>query len=94
MLRLKYYSLNKEEKEKLKKNFYNTEFGKSIKNRLDRLFIIGILGSIFSIYLFITYTNTWDIVSGIILIIASIFFLIGSFKVRIKKLNEYLVKKK
>ena len=94
MYRLKYYSLNKDEKKELKNNFYNTEFGKSIKNRLDRLFFIGIIGILFSIYLFINSSNKWDIVTGVILIVASIIFLVGSFKVRIRKLNDYLVKQK
>jgi len=94
MYRLKYYSLNKDEKKELKNNFYNTEFGKSIKNRLDRLFLIGIIGILFSVYLFINPSNKWDIVTGVILVVASIIFLVGSFKVRIRKLNDYLVKQK
>jgi len=94
MLRLKYYSLTKEEKDKLKLDFYNTEFGKSIKKRLNRLFLIGILGTLFSIYLLINPTNKWDIISGIILILASITFIIASFKIRINKLNTFLTKKK
>lgn len=94
MYRLKYYSLNKDEKKELKNNFYNTEFGKSIKNRLDRLFLIGIIGILFSVYLFINPSNKWDIVTGVILVIAGVIFLVGSFKVRIKKLNDYLVKQK
>ena len=94
MLRLKYYSLNKNEKKELKNNFYNTEFGKNIKNRLDRLFLIGIIGILFSLYLFINPANKWDIVTGVILDIASIIFITESFKVRIKKINDYLVKQK
>jgi len=94
MLRLKYYSLSKEEKKKLKKDFYNTEFGNNIKNRLNRLLIIGIIGIIFSTYLFINPANKWDIVSGIILLFASTIFIGGSIKVRIDKLNNFLVKQK
>jgi len=94
MYRLKYYSLKKDKKKELKNNFYNTEFGKSIKNRLDRLFLIGIIGILFSVYLFINPSNKWDIVTGVILVVASIIFLVGSFKVRIRKLNDYLVKQK
>lgn len=94
MYKLKYYSLNKEEKLKLKEDFYKTEFGLSIKKRLNRLLITGITGIIFSIYLFIDQNNFWDIFTGIITLIASIIFIVGSFKVRIKKLNDFLVKKK
>lgn len=94
MYRLKYYSLNSEEKIKLKDEFYKTEFGNNIKKRLDRLFLIGIFGIIFSILLFIFHTTKWDIVTGIILLIASLIFIIGSHKVRIDKINTYLTKKK
>ena len=94
MLRLKYYSLTKEEKKNLKQEFYQTEFGISIKRRLNRLLLIGILGTLFSIYLFLFYANKWDIVSGIILLLASIIFIIGSFKLKTKKLNNFLISKK
>ena len=94
MLRLKYYSLTKEEKYKLKTDFYNTEYGNSLKTRLNRLLLTGILGILFSIYLLIWPSNKWDIVTSIILIIASIIFIIGSYKVRINKINTYLTTKK
>jgi len=94
MLRLKYYSLTKDEKKNLKNEFYNTEFGKEIKTRLDRLFIIGIIGILFSIYLYFTSINIWNIVYSTILVLASLLFIIMSFKVRINKINTYLVKKK
>ena len=94
MLKLKYYSLNKEERYLLKEEFYKTEFGKSIKKRLDRLFITGSLGIIFSIYLFITPKTKWDLVTGIILFITSVFFTTQSHKIRIKKINSFLTQKK
>lgn len=94
MYKLKYYTLTKEEQMKVKNNFYKTEFGTNIKKRLDRLFLIGILGIIFSILLFIFHSTKWDIVTGILLLIASIIFIIGSYKVRIDKINIYLTKKK
>ena len=94
MLRLKYYSLTKEEKQTLKEKFYNTEFGNSIKLRLNRLNMTGLIGVLFSIYLFVTANNKWNIVYATILLLASIFFIISSHKVRIKKLNDYLVKTK
>lgn len=94
MYRLKYYSLTKNEKINLKNEFYQTEFGKSINKRLNRLFIIGVISLIFSIVLFITNTTIWDITTGILLLIAALIFIIGSFKVRITKLNNFLVKKK
>ena len=92
MYKLKYYSLSTEEKKILKQDFYKTEFGKSMKNRLNRLFIIGILGILFSIYLFFSYNSVWELALGIFLLIFSLLFLISSFKIRIDKLNNYLIK--
>ncbi len=94
MYKLKYYSLTKEEKQKLKEEFYQTEFGQMLKKRLDRVFIIGIMSLVFGIFLILTKNNIWDLISGISLLIAAVVFLIGSFKVRIDKLNLYYAKTK
>ena len=94
MLKLKYYTLSKEDKYKIKDEFYKTEFGANIKKRLDRLFLTGIFCIIFAILLFIIHTTKWDVVTGIILLLASFIFIMGSYKVRIDKVNSYLVKKK
>ena len=94
MKKLKYYTLNNEEKYKIKDEFYKTEFGQNIRARLNRLCLTGIFCIIFAIILFIFHTTKWDIVTGVILIIASILFIGGSIKVRINKINDYLVKKK
>ena len=93
MYKLKYYSLSSKEKLELKNEFYQTEFGHKLEVRLNRLLVIGILSFAFSIFLFITNTMIWDIVTGILLLIASFIFIIGSFKVRVQKLNDYLIKK-
>ncbi len=94
MYRLKYYSLKKEEKDKLKDRFYQTDYGKTIKIRLTRVLIIGILCLVFGSFLIVTNEQIWDIISGVSLLIASVIFIIGSFKVRINKLNDYLIKEK
>ncbi len=79
---------------KYKKDFYKTSYGESLKKRLDRLMVIGILGTIFSIFLFIFHVTIWDITSGIILLLASLFFIIESIVLRINKTNDYILKKK
>ena len=94
MYKLKYYSLSKEERKKITEDFYKTEFGNMIKKRLDRVFIIGIMSFIVSILFFIINKNIWDIISAVSLLIASFVFIIGSFKVRIDKINNYLIKQK
>ncbi len=93
MYKLKYYSLNKEEKKNLKEEFYQTELGQTIKFRLNRLFLTGIVGIIFGTILIILNKSIWEITLGITLIIICIIFLISSFTVRINKINDYLVKK-
>lgn len=94
MYRLKYYSLSKDEKNKLKEDFYKTDLGNNIKIRLNRVFIYGIMGLSFSILFFFTDKTLIFRILSIGLFIISIIFIISSFKIRIKKLNEYLVKKK
>ena len=94
MYKLKYYSLSKEQKLDLKKKFYETKHGQEIQKRLNRLFIIGILGIIFSIYLILVNQNIWELISAITLLIISIFFIYQSYHVRIKKINNYLTKTK
>lgn len=79
---------------KFKNEFYQTEYGNNLKKRLDRLIIIGIIGIIFGIILIIFNTNKWDIVTAIILLIASLFFISESITLRISKTNDYILKKK
>lgn len=94
MYKLKYYSLTKKEKNRLKQDYYKTELGKNVNVRLNRVLIYGIMGILFSILFFFTDDALAFRILSIGLFIVSIIFIIGSFKVRIKKLNEYLVKKK
>ncbi len=79
---------------KYKDEFYKTTYGTSLKKRLDRLMIIGILGIIFSIILFIFHTTKWDITTACILLLASLFFILESIILKINKTNDYIIKKK
>lgn len=94
MLKLKYYSLTKDEKKQLKEKFYKTESGQKISKRLNRLFLTGIISFIYSIILFIINKNIFDITTGIILLIASFIFILSSIFIKINKLNDFLVKQK
>jgi len=89
-----YFRLEKEERKKIKEEFFKTEFGKSYKYRLNRLFTTGLLAFIFSIILITFNQNKWDIVTAIILIIAGVIFTFFSIKLRYDKLNNYLINKK
>lgn len=89
----KYKLLSKDEKKKLKNKFYQTEYGKVAKGRLDRLVIYGVVGYIVSIYMLITDKSTTNIVIAFILLLASTIYLVASFKLRFKELNNFLIKK-
>lgn len=89
---MKYNTLSKEEKRDLKKKFKNTEEGKVILARLNRLFIYGILGILFSIYLFISESSITYILVGSVLLIVSLIYFISSFVLRKKELNNFLIK--
>ena len=94
MIKSKYATLSKDEKMKAKEEFYQTDLGRNLKFRLDRLFITGIVGILFSIFLFVSNSHVAEIVLGIMLLIASLVFLISSIKIRRDKISIYLNKKK
>ncbi len=77
----------------MKEDFYKTEYGKIQKGRLDRLLIYGIAGIIFGFYLLITENTLTNIITGIILLLASSFFIISSITLRKKEINNYIKKK-
>lgn len=97
LLKNKYQRMTKEEKAKIKNKYYATEKGREIKKRLDRLVVTGTLGIAFSFFLIISgyFSNkiewyTW--VMAIILFIFSVIYIVGSFKLRIKVLNQFAIK--
>ena len=94
MAKLKYDSLTKEEKINTKISFYKTENGKNIKFRLTRLFIIGVLLICFGVILILTPLSKWDIIYAILIFIVALIFILSSFFLRRKKINEYLIKTK
>ena len=97
MLKNKYQRMNKQEKRKIKEEYINTSTGKININRLRRVLIISIVCILYSIYLAIdTYLNSNSIIlyiySGLILLIAIIFF-ISYFKIKGKLLNKFAIEK-
>lgn len=96
-MKTKYQKLTKSEKKEIKETYYKTEDGKAMKNRLTRLLITGSMGIIFSIYLFYTNykndgNNIWEYILSGILLVASIIFIIGSYKIKHKVLNKEAIK--
>jgi len=96
----KYYStLNKKEKKKIKE-VYLKEYKKTdLDKRLNRLLVFFVLGTLFSIYLFIDAfrgekLNISTFISAITLLIASLVFLIGRYKIKLEVLNKIALKNK
>ncbi len=93
MYKLKYYTLNKEAKKKLRSDFSETDYGHTLNKRLIRIFIIGIIGLLLAIYLLYTYETIWDLITISSLLIASLVFIISPRMIKVSKLNDFLVKK-
>ena len=93
----KFQRLSNEEKKKAIENYYATVVGEEDKKRFKRIFIYGIICLIYGAYLIIeqiiTKISIANYVLGILLLIAACVFLIGGHKIKVKKVNDYLVKK-
>lgn len=87
-----YKDLNKTEKKEIKEKFYKTEYGKVTKNRLDRLFIYGIVGFAVSIYILLTESSISYLLIGYTLLFMSTIYFIASILLRRKELQNFLNK--
>ena len=95
-MKTRYQKLTKEEKKNIKNEYYNTEIGKTQKYRFIKLYIYGIMGLFISAYLIYDNLKTnyfWEYSLAGLLILASLFFIIGSYLIRRKSLNNYTLKK-
>ena len=94
MKKYKYQRLPKEEKKEAKKEFYETELGKTLKQRFIRILIYSIILILFGIYmLYEAYTkkNSYaQYAYGGMLIIFGIGFLITRSYVIMRKINEFI----
>ena len=98
MLKTKYQRLNKEEKKEATLKYYQTKAGQENKLRFFRLLMLGILLIIYSfgllIYNYMEKNNSlWDYIWCAIIFIFGLVFIIGRYKIKIKKVNDYLTKK-
>ena len=97
MKKYKYQTLTKEEKQKAKNDFYQTDKGKNLKKRFDRLLLYSILLAMFAIYIIIsTIINDdafYNYIYGISLFVMAIIFLIGRYKIYLENINNFIVKK-
>ena len=96
MLKTKYEKMSKKEKKKIVEVYKQTEAGKKMMIRLLRLNIIGVLGILYAIFLFVYEFKTieWsDYMIIVPLLVISIFFLFMSYRLRKKVLNQFAIKK-
>lgn len=97
MKKYKYQTLTKEEKQKAKNDFYQTDNGKNLKKRFDRLFLYSILLTMFAIYIVISAIikddEFYNYIYGISLFVMAIIFLIGRYKIYLENINNFIVKK-
>ena len=98
MKKYKYQRLTKEEKKEAKTKFYETEQGKILKQRFNRIFIYSIMLILFGIYMlveaYIKKNSYAQYVYGTILIIFGIGFLTSRSYVMMRKVNEYITSAK
>lgn len=97
MVKNKFERMSKMEKKDLILAYKNTQKGKAILQRLRRIFCIGIIGLLYSVYLFISKFNDWnfsDYMLMIPLLLCSFFFILMSFKLRKQNLNHFAISKK
>ena len=94
----KFQRLSKEEKKKAIDNYYATVAGEEDKKRFKRIMIYGILCLIYGTYLIveqiITKISIANYILGGLLLIAGCVFLIGRHKIIVKKVNDFIVRKK
>ena len=93
----KYQRLSKEDKRECCNMYYSTSKGREMRIRLTRLIIIGLIGILFGIYMIgngiLTHQIHWyDYLVAIPLLLASVTFLIGSFLIGKKVLNQFVLK--
>ncbi len=93
----KYERLSKHDKMECRNLYYATSKGKEMRLRLIRLTITGVIGLLFSIYLVgqgVLQQNIhwYDYLVFVPLLIASFIFLVGSFVIRKKVLNQFAIK--
>ena len=87
-----YRNLTKNEKKIIKEKFYNTEYGKITKHRLNRLLIYGICGFIVAFFILFTETSLGFLITSYMLLFISAVYLVASFILRRKEFNNFLNK--
>lgn len=93
----KYQRMTKTERKNCRKLYYQTTKGKEMHIRLTRLTLTGIVGLLFSLYIILNSSKEGSLnwmmwLISIILIVASIIFIVAALKLKNKNFNEYALK--
>jgi len=98
MKKYKYQTLTSKEKKEACNKYFSTKEGNELKIRLNRLLIYSIILIVFGLYLIIEAivkgSLNAQLVYGILVIVCSVIFLIGRYYLKLKNVNNYIVKKK
>jgi len=94
----KYQRLNKKERKKVRDDFFKTDTGIYIKKKLNTSLVCAFLCLLLGIYnLYDAFKNNltiFDKVYSVTVILFGLLFILMYYKVRSKKVNEYLIKTK
>ncbi len=96
-MKTKYERMKPYEKKKLVELYKKTNAGKEMMKRLLRLNIIGAILIIYAIYMFVSDLNDLDWTSYLIsipILCIGAFFIIMSYRLRKKVLNQFAIKNK
>ena len=94
-MKTKYERMTKEEKKELKELYKKTSNGKVMLDRLFRVNIVGILLLLYAVYSFLSHIEAlkWsDYVVSIPIFIVGLVFLILSYRLKKKVLNQFAIK--
>ena len=96
-MKIKYYRLSKEERKEYRDKYYATSKGKILKKNTAISYVTSILLLIYSIYSYIdTYINhlsKWYYAYNTLLLVISIIMIISIHNLRIRAINNYIIKK-
>lgn len=97
MTKNKFQRMTKAEQKKEMEMFYQTNRGKELKARFNRILIYSILLILFGLALLISAilkdSSIYDYIYSILILVFGIFFLIGRHLIIVKQTNEYIINK-
>lgn len=97
-MKIKYLRLSKKERKEIRKEFYSTEKGKNLKNRLFLVFICAFVIDIIAFYCIIDNLlnrgEIWENIYAGGLLAISLFFYYNINRIHLTKVNNFTINKK